>query len=58
MIRIKRFFFFFKGIDYIILIFLVQLTVYRQEKEKRLKIMKLNSFRSCSKYKNPKKTSN
>ena len=44
--------------DYIILIFLVQLTVYRQEKrkKKRLKRMKLNSFRSCSKYKNPKKT--
>ena len=33
--------------DYIILIFfIVQLTVYRQEKEKRLKRMKLNSFRS------------
>ena len=44
--------------DYIILIFfLVQLTVNRQEKENRLKRMKLNSFRSCSKYKNPKKTS-
>ena len=43
--------------DDIIIIFLVQLTVYRQEKEKRLKGMKLNSFRSCSKYKNPKKTS-
>ena len=41
--------------DYIIVIFLVQLTVYRQEKEKRLKRMKLKSFRSCSKYKNPKK---
>ena len=44
--------------DYIILIFfLVQLTVYRQEKEKRWKRMKLNSFRSCSKYKNSKKSS-
>ena len=41
--------------DDIIIIFLVQLTVYRQEKEKRLKEMKLNSFRICSKYKNPKK---
>ena len=41
--------------DDIIIIFLVQLTVYRQEKEKRLEGMKLNSFRSCSKYKNPKK---
>ena len=40
--------------DYIIIIFLVQLTIYKQEKEKRLKRMKLNSFRS-SKYKNPKK---
>ena len=29
--------------DYIIIIFLVQLIVYRQEKEKRLKGMKLNS---------------
>ena len=41
--------------DYIILIFLVQLTIYRQKKEKKLKRKKLNSFRSCSKYKNPKK---